>query len=249
MELNEIEYPDTPANNFLFTLQNLITQKGFECFKWFAFTNKEHNYLKISTYFGSNSKDIFNESFIELKNDFNFNKSINITNEKDYGVDIIIENITYSDTTAKKDDETKEETDNQIEISRDELISICEDSIVGFHNWMNRDSYSSQVLVADIYALLNTGADYIVTNENDHTLWITFQNVTLENIKDMDLYYLAHDSLDEYKEEYPDDEMFDGHGLNINHYNKTQTDIDITFLHGYLPTRKRLQENEGEDWY
>ena len=36
-------------------------------------------------------------------------------------------------------------------LTREELVNICERSVVPYGSWSDRDSYSAQVNVADIY--------------------------------------------------------------------------------------------------
>jgi len=129
------------------------------------------------------------------------------------------------------------------EYTREELIQICKDAIVPCEKWNDRDSYSSQVLISDIHALLSTGAEFeIGENTDDDTIWIYFKNLTEEQKNNRHQYQLSIDSREDYFEKRDPDyetEMFDGHGIDIN----------SSYLGGYMPTRKRLEESNGEDWY
>jgi len=126
--------------------------------------------------------------------------------------------------------------------TRDELISICEDGVVKWQDWGDRDSYMAQVQLSDIYSLLRVGAEYDCQVENDRTIWIDFHNVTNEMIDDAKNYRLDYDDREKYLEEHDYDyEMFDGKGLDIKY--------DRTEYSGYMPTRTRLKETQGGDWY
>ena len=114
---------------------------------------------------------------------------------------------------------------------RQELIEICEAAFVPQSKWSDRDSASSQIKLGTAYALLKAGCKYeIQTKENsdegsscitdDNTIWIQFW------VKDFQWF----DWLDADEEEYPD-------GREDHDY------------HFYLPTKKRLSESQGEDWY
>lgn len=155
------------------------------------------------------------------------------------------------------------EVNNLDLLTRDDLIQICEDAVVPFTSWSNRDSYSAQVNLQEIYAFLKIGAEYDLSIENEHTIWVTFKNVTKEEIEHCWENYLNIDSRDEYFEEYGyDSEMFDSSGLNINknlyktYFNdldendpKNFQDIYTGHIGGYLPTRERLNKSRGDDWY
>lgn len=127
-------------------------------------------------------------------------------------------------------------------MKRDKLISICERSVVLFQEWNNRDSYIAQVQLVDIHRLLSIGVEFETKIEND-TIYISFINISEQQKKEYRGYgcMLQIDSLDDYFEEFGrDNEMFEGNGL----------DIDSKYgCSGYLPTEKRLEETNGEDWY
>jgi hypothetical protein len=122
-------------------------------------------------------------------------------------------------------------------MNKDDLIQLCIDSYVPFTSWSNRDSYSAQQNVKNIYQLLKAGAPYTFSIEGD-TIQIEFSNVyqffdVIETIS------FNIDSREDYLEENPDDEMFDGSSIY---------DCGDAF-YGYLPTRKRLDNSHGGDWY
>lgn len=126
--------------------------------------------------------------------------------------------------------------------TREELINICERSVVSFMDWNNRDSYSSQVQLVDIHRLLIIGAEFEIKIESE-TISVNFINLT-EDLKGKyrDIgYELQIDNLEDYFEEFGrDNEMFEGNGIDINcEYGCS----------GYLPTLKRLEEANGRDWY
>lgn len=148
-----------------------------------------------------------------------------------------------------------------INLNRETLISICERAVVPYTSWSDRDSYSAQLQLSDIFSLLKSGSNYKLKIENEHTIWIDFIDLTEEHIENASKYYLNIDSRDDYFEEYGyENEMFDGYGLDYNDLNSNQWDYkdidndDFTrvykgYIGGYLPTEKRLEDSDGEDWY
>ena len=131
------------------------------------------------------------------------------------------------------------ELDIELEITREELIDICESSIVSYTEWNNRDSYVSQLNVNECYGLLMANAEYELKIDSD-TIWVNFINLTPDIIRQSHNYNLNYDDVYLYKEENPDSEMFEYYG---------SVDIDDTKTNCYLPTRKRLEETLGYDWY
>lgn len=122
--------------------------------------------------------------------------------------------------------------------SREELIELCRDAVVPFLKWNNRDSYLSQVNLTSIYAGLKAGLKYSIKIEGG-TIWITFKKPTKKQRADLSNHNLNIDSLDDYRQHFGDEsEMFDGNGIDWDSY-----------LGSYMPTRKRLDECQGEDWY
>ena len=148
-------------------------------------------------------------------------------------------------------------------ITREDLISICERSVVSYGNWSNRDSYSAQVNVTDIYKLLKGGCDFKYNIENDRTIWVSFINVTREQLDEAKNHNLNIDSIEDYFEEYGrSSEMFYGYPFDIKKDAFKTVAIDdkekgdIFFMEcytehlgGYLPTELRLKEANGDDWY
>ena len=148
-------------------------------------------------------------------------------------------------------------------LTREELIDICERSVVSYGSWSNRDSYSAQVNVADIYKLLKGGCDFEYNIENDRTIWISFINVTKEQLDESNSHHLNIDSIEDYFEEYGrDSEMFNGYPFYVKEdafktvaiKDKEKGDIFLMecyteHLGGYLPTEARLEEANGDDWY
>jgi len=127
-----------------------------------------------------------------------------------------------------------------MEYSREELIQICKDAVVEFHKWLDRDSYLAQVNINSIYMGLCAGVEYSYKVEDNRTIWINFKKPTETQRKKLLNNQLDIDSLEDYREEYGyDTEMFDGYGIDWNGH----------YLGGYLPTRERLIEADGGDWY
>lgn len=145
---------------------------------------------------------------------------------------------------------------NELTFTRDELISLCESAVVPYQNWNNRDSYASQVNLQEIYGMLHTGCDFTTTVNHD-TILIEFKNITKNHLEHRHDRFLNIDSIDDYFEEFGyDNEMFDSNGWS---YCISQNSFENDFLDsieiykgtltGYIPTQKRLDEVDGEDWY
>lgn len=150
--------------------------------------------------------------------------------------------------------------------SRDDLISLCERAVVPCREWNDRDSFSAQVNLQECYDYLNRGYIYDITNESDRTIWISFKNVTKNQLKNDPIYYLSIDDISEYRE-YCEEEgiefdMFESSGSYINwnnfktYYNENDENDPLNFeeiyqgnLGGYIPTEFRLAEADGGDWY
>lgn len=134
-------------------------------------------------------------------------------------------------------------------MKRSELIQLCQDAVVHHTKWQNRDSYSAQKSIQSIYKGLTAGLDFrVVTkdiNEDYHsderTLIIEFiQPIDHSKLKDAKNLEISERE-DYFRDCDPDyeTEMFDGYGIDFLS-NYTQT---------YMPTRKRLEECNGDDWY
>ena len=137
-------------------------------------------------------------------------------------------------------------------LNRSQLIEICEKSILPYQKWENRDSGASQVMIADIYRMLKSGAEYEYTIENQYTIWIEFKNLTYEIIRKAisnDIYNLNYDTVEEYLEKFPEEEMFEGYGLDLGRLTEKDFKKEKIILRGYLPTFERLKQANGEDWY
>ncbi len=127
-------------------------------------------------------------------------------------------------------------------MTREELIELCEDSVVHWTKWHNRDSYASQVGIQSIYKGLTAGLDYriIVRRDNPETWIIEFlQPIDFEKLKDGK--HLEISAREDYLKEFGSDvEMFDGEGIDF-HSGYTQT---------YMPSRERVNRiGIGNDWY
>lgn len=126
-----------------------------------------------------------------------------------------------------------------MKFTREDLIKICETAVVPFRNWNNRDSYSAQVNVDSVYKGLKAGVKFTI-EATQNVIWIYFKKPTK---KQKDILYdfcLPIDSIEDYFAEFGyDSEMFTGYGIDWNE----------SYLIGYLPTTKRLEEADGEDWY
>ena len=134
-------------------------------------------------------------------------------------------------------------------MGRNELIQICQDAVVHHTKWQDRDSYSAQKSIQSIYEGLTAGLDFrVVTKDIDkdyhsdeRTLIVEFmQPIDHNKIKDAKHLEISERE-DYFKDGDPDyeTEMFDGYGIDfLSNYTKT-----------YMPTRKRLDECNGDDWY
>lgn len=121
--------------------------------------------------------------------------------------------------------------------TKEQLIELCEKSVVRCSNWHDRDSYSAQVNVQNIYRGLMLNLDYTLTIDDDYqSITVNFINCN-KTQPDADKYNLDIDSLDDYFElRGSDSEMF---------YRSSEFDS----WGGFLPTAERLQEADGSDWY
>lgn len=128
---------------------------------------------------------------------------------------------------------------------REELIKLCEDGVVSYKDWNDRDSYSSQVQLSDIYALLKAGVEYVLM-PGEWAHHIEFKAPNKEQTLLADSFSLPIDSREDYFEEFGyDNEMFDGCGID---YRDREDEID-PFIGGYLPSHARLISSDGGDWY
>lgn len=101
------------------------------------------------------------------------------------------------------------------ELTREELIAICEAAIVPESKWCDRDSESAHRQVGECWALLRAGCPFRISAvgslcTNEKTIWL-----------------------------YVDSRGFDS--FETGGERNTQS--------FYLPTRKRLADREGRDWY
>lgn len=107
------------------------------------------------------------------------------------------------------------------EISRDELVALCEAGIVPEEKWSNRDSYSSQTKLGMAWALLKAGCDFKVLyadpespswslGTDEDTIWIEI------------------------------------YSKGFHYFEWGEGKEEDTF---YIPTRKRLKSRKGRDWY
>lgn len=134
-------------------------------------------------------------------------------------------------------------------LTREELIKLCEDSVVHHSKWRNRDSYSAQVGIQSVYKALTAGLDFIILTEDispdyhsdDNTLIIEFtQPIDLRKLE-MGRNLEISSREDYFRDCDPErnNEMFDADGIDFH--------SDHTFT--YMPTRKWLDKRAGNDWY
>ena len=126
-------------------------------------------------------------------------------------------------------------------MNRTDLITLCERAVVPCEKWNDRDSASAQDGLCEIFIRLNADIPYTYTVENENTIWISFEKPIQEEIDRLTKYHLCVDTVSDYREKVcsdPDDEMFE----------PGYSSIDESFSK-YMPTQKRLDDVDGEDWY
>jgi hypothetical protein len=127
--------------------------------------------------------------------------------------------------------------------TREELISLCEKSVVHHTKWEDRDSFLAQKKIQSIYKGLTAGLIFTIDKDtDDRTIWISFdQPIDFELLEDGK--YLKISSREDYFNDCDPDyesEMFDGEGIDFN----------SNYTSGYMPTQKRIDEvGQGNDWY
>lgn len=124
-------------------------------------------------------------------------------------------------------------------MNREELISICNDAIVPWNEWNDRDSFVCQQNVNQCHQLLKAGAEFNFSVNKD-SISINFFNLNEEIIKNSFSFSLDYDDISLFKEENPDSEIFE-------YYNSV--DYSDTEKSCYLPTRELLIKRNGSDWY
>ena len=133
-------------------------------------------------------------------------------------------------------------------MDREELIELCKDAVVHHSKWCDRDSYSAQRGIQSIYRGLTAGLEFqILTKDVSPDYYSNNKTIIIEFIQPIDFKkldngeYLEISSIEEYFEYNDSDscEMFEGDGINF-HSNFTCT---------YMPTRERLINSDGSDWY
>ena len=122
-------------------------------------------------------------------------------------------------------------------VNKEDLIKLCIDSYVPYKLWHNRDSYSAQKNVSNIYKLLNVGVPYAFDVEGDF-IRLEFSDV-YQYFDKIETVSFDIDSREDYLNENPDVEMFDGSSIY---------ECGDSYF-GYLPTRNRLARYAGMDWY
>lgn len=112
---------------------------------------------------------------------------------------------------------------NRQEYTRRELISICESSFVDQEKWGNRDSAESQIKLGSCLALLKAGCRFELQYTHDGKGCSTNEDTIWLQFWVKDFEYFEY-----------------GGGKDGN---------DKHDYHFYIPTRKRLMERKGRDWY
>ena len=120
--------------------------------------------------------------------------------------------------------------------TREELIQLCRDAVVHHTKWGDRDSYSAQKGVQEVYRALTAGWDFEIrlkhpVNSTSRTIWITLTPVEGADVF-RDGEWLNISSREEYFEDCDPEyetEMFD-----------TYPETFKEPFTAYLPTRERL---------
>lgn len=109
--------------------------------------------------------------------------------------------------------------------TREDLLKICEQAFVSEDKWRDRDSEYSQSKLGECYALLKDGCEFEVIyadmcGTDEYTIWL----------------YVYSKGFVYWESCYPNDTEEERKGYKEK-------------KHFYLPTQKRLDEVNGEDWY
>ena len=106
------------------------------------------------------------------------------------------------------------------EYSRDDLIALCEDAIVPVAAWCDGDSARSHERLGTLWALLRAGCAFRVRDHDADGSCRTDEWTVW-----VDVVYPGFMAFECGRDENMEEETF------------------------YLPTRKRLEEADGRDWY
>ena len=75
--------------------------------------------------------------------------------------------------------------------TREELISICEQSVVPYPKWINRDSPSSQAKVGMAWAYLKAGCEFRIHEDTgEDIIWLELYHYEFEDAPDWHYTYL-----------------------------------------------------------
>jgi len=134
-------------------------------------------------------------------------------------------------------------------MERSELIQLCKDAVVHHTKWQDRDSYSAQKSIQSIHEGLTAGLDFrVVTKKIDKGYHSDERTLIIEFIQPIDhsklekAEHLEISTREDYFRDCDPDyetEMFEGEGI----------DFWSSYTQTYMPTRKRLVESNGGDWY
>lgn len=134
-------------------------------------------------------------------------------------------------------------------MERSELIQLCKDAVVHHTKWNDRDSYLAQKSIESIYEGLTAGLNFrVVTKKIDKDYHSDERTLIIEFIQPIDhsklqkAEYLEISTREDYFRDCDPDyetEMFGGEGI----------DFWSSYTQTYMPTRKRLIESNGDDWY
>lgn len=112
--------------------------------------------------------------------------------------------------------------------TREDLLKICEQSFINENKWHDRDSESAQSQLGECYVLLKDGCEFeVIYKEDDHICETDENTIWLYTYSKGFVYW---------ENCYPDDTEEERKGYKEK-------------KHFYLPTQKRLDEANGEDWY
>ena len=115
-----------------------------------------------------------------------------------------------------------------LELSREDLIQLCDLAIVPEQRWLNRDSAIAQTQIGQCRQLLLAGCQYtLLTAEHDRYCQTSEDTIWIE------IAYKGFSAFENVSNWDTEEERF-------SYYDKE------TF---YIPTMKRLMERFGRDWY
>lgn len=117
-------------------------------------------------------------------------------------------------------------------ISRQDLIQLCVDGVVQEKDWTDRDSAKSQIQLGEACALLMAGCDFrVLTGE-------VKSSPTSHLVSDADTWWIEI--------------FYEGFGYYETFSSEDTEEERLSYRQSktaYIPTRQRLNDRVGKDWY